>query len=50
MGQGLFQLCAELGKLPHELRECSDDEFEYLKAAHNYKIERENKAMKDAGR
>ncbi len=50
MGQGLFQLCVELGKLPHELRACSDEEFEYLKAAWNEKTMRENKAYKDAGR
>ena len=50
MGQGLFQLCAELGKLPHELGACSDEEFEYLKAAWNEKTGRENEALKKAGR
>lgn len=49
MGQGLFQLCAELGKLPHEFKECSAEEFEFLKAAWNEKTMRENKAYKDAG-
>lgn len=50
MGQGLFQLCTELGKFPHEFKDCSDAEFEYLKSAWNEKTKRENKAMKDAGR
>lgn len=35
MGQGLFQLCAKLGKFPHEFEACNDEEFEYLKAAWN---------------
>lgn len=50
MGQGLFQLCAELGKLPHELGACSDAEFEYLKAAWNEKTNRENEAINKAGK
>lgn len=50
MGQGLFQLCAEFGKLPHELGACSDEEFEYLKAAWNDKAQREEEAKKKAGK
>jgi hypothetical protein len=49
MGQGLFQLCAEFGKLPHEFRNCTDEEFEYLKAAWNEKTRRENEATKKVG-
>lgn len=49
MGQGLFQLCAEFGKLPHELCSCSDEEFEYLTAAWNEKTRRENEAKNKAG-
>jgi hypothetical protein len=43
-------MCGFLGKVPHEFKECSDEEFEYLKAAWNEKTKRENKAYKDAGR
>jgi len=50
MGQGLFQLCVELGKLPHEFVVCSDEEFEYLKMAWNEKTRRENELIKKAGR
>lgn len=50
MGQGLLQLCAELGKFPHEFESCSDEEFEYLKAGWNEKTGRENEANKKAGR
>ena len=50
MGQGLFQLCTELGKLPHELQACSEEEFEYLKMAWNEKTRRENEAIKKAGK
>jgi len=48
--QGLFQLCVELGKLPHEFVACSDEEFEYLKMAWNEKTRRENELIKKAGR
>ena len=43
-------MCGFLGKVPHELGACSDEEFEYLKSAWNEKTMRENKAYKDAGR
>jgi len=34
-GQGLFNMCGYLGKFPHELKECSDEEYEYIKSAWN---------------
>lgn len=43
-------MCGFLGKLPHELGACSDEEFEYLKAAWNEKAHREEEAKKKAGR
>lgn len=50
MGQGLFQLCAELGKFPHEFKTCDEEELVYIKAAWNEKTRIENEALKDAGR
>ena len=48
MGQGLFQLVTEIGKFPHEFKACGDVEMEYLKAAWNEKIRRENEAKNKA--
>ena len=50
MGLGLFQMCGFLGKLPHEIGACSDEEFEYLKSAWNEKTRLENESIKKAGK
>ena len=56
MGQGLFQMCGFLGKVPHEIGNDTilseydmDIEFVYLQSAWNEHIRRENEATNKVG-
>lgn len=41
-------MCGYLGKLPHEFSSCTDEEYEFLKAAWNEMQHREQEAQKKA--